>query len=1194
MEKKKAIKIATATAIAASAFTAVAPAQSEAATSLTSQITKAKATIKKPYDTYVKATTKPASAKTVKSQIAAAKKAKTTINAAIKKAKLSTTQKNAYYAQIKAYDVYITRAQNYVNATSISVVGAKNALATAIKGGNETTILAKQAALKSTIAKFKTAVAKVYGKQVRALLLSYYATPAQKLADSVAVKITDVSALDSTNKYLQVTFNQPVSSLSPADIQIKDAKKGDIFGVYKVTLAANGKTAQVELYENTDNEQVLEENTEYTVTVKANGQTVTGTFYDAAFTEGRVTDINVQDGEFTIVDDDDRTTKTITVLKDTEFDYQAALGDIVRVWYNADNELVKYQIVKASTVSDAIEVTKADEIKIISTGKKYDTSTEEYDNTNTKKFKFYVDGVDKTTEFYNGNYLNDKFNFAKVGFDKTGDIEYVNAYTLNEFLIVDHVEGNEVVGIDGNGTSGSFDAEDATIVKDGKTIALSDLKKGDVFFLDTAADNGDGYAEVLNKTVTGKINEVYDKAVSVGGNTYKFIADTDVSSAFGGLQYSTAVYLDEDGKTDLLDSDAAEELQAAGDVTIYTDYAGNVVYISGGVAQVNKNEVSAILTDDIQTKVDYGKAKVQVEALLENDQEKLYDITLENLKTISVNGVDYDISTTPDSTEWSVGFDNPIAPTAIVLTAGLGNPGGNITIPLIAANIGAGNLVKAVVDSNGNPKELQFFTTNATTGGEDSLSGNVADVLEAGDNYFIGQNAGSKKLLNDTVVYVATNNSFDADDITVTTWGEYKGSDILDATAIYNDDNEVEALVVTQKTSTDKVFEEAVVTGVLRNTDNDVVQITAYVNGEKQTLAADKINNSTLAKGDIAILEFDKGNNTMVQGVQENGAVGAEYTARVTAGLTNVTLDPANINVGEKTVKIGNTTYKLANNGAVIDAKDLNDIKVKSLSDLKDNYKNVTAVLDENNGVYVKYFIYGPQGSSTPTPSTVTSTLTGNYTLSNLSDKVTATLTNGATYSDYQVQVLDGATVVKVVGLSAASTALDGAQLGLAADSGKEYTVNVVKKSDGSVLATKKVLAAPGSDFTAPTSTIANATYNVAGDTITLTGTNFTSVGAALADVKSQLDWTKLAITAIDDVPATTNPTIALADVTSAVVTNDTTLTITLTGAKATALETAFGTLGATDTLTVTAGFTKDASGNVSTTDALAAEGLDD
>ena len=42
MNKKKAIKLVTATAIAASAITAVAPAQSEAAASLTSQIKSSK------------------------------------------------------------------------------------------------------------------------------------------------------------------------------------------------------------------------------------------------------------------------------------------------------------------------------------------------------------------------------------------------------------------------------------------------------------------------------------------------------------------------------------------------------------------------------------------------------------------------------------------------------------------------------------------------------------------------------------------------------------------------------------------------------------------------------------------------------------------------------------------------------------------------------------------------------------------------------------------------------------------------------------------------------------------------------------------------------------------------------------------------------------------------------------------------
>ena len=50
----------------------------------------------------------------VKADIVKAKKAQKDINAAIKKSKLSATQKKLKYAQIKAYVKYITHAENYV------------------------------------------------------------------------------------------------------------------------------------------------------------------------------------------------------------------------------------------------------------------------------------------------------------------------------------------------------------------------------------------------------------------------------------------------------------------------------------------------------------------------------------------------------------------------------------------------------------------------------------------------------------------------------------------------------------------------------------------------------------------------------------------------------------------------------------------------------------------------------------------------------------------------------------------------------------------------------------------------------------------------------------------------------------------------------------------------------------------------
>ena len=174
-----------ATAVATSAFTAVAPATSDAATSLTSQMKVAKATIKKPYDTYMKATTTPASLNLVKSQLIAAKKAQANIQAAIKKSHVTTAQKKAKYAEMKAYDKYITYAQIYVNAVSINVKTPRNTLTEAVKTGDAGNVLSAQTALNVKIAELEKAIAKVYGKSTRSLLTKYYVTPAKNHAASV-------------------------------------------------------------------------------------------------------------------------------------------------------------------------------------------------------------------------------------------------------------------------------------------------------------------------------------------------------------------------------------------------------------------------------------------------------------------------------------------------------------------------------------------------------------------------------------------------------------------------------------------------------------------------------------------------------------------------------------------------------------------------------------------------------------------------------------------------------------------------------------------------------------------------------------------------------------------------------------------------------------------------------------------------
>lgn len=757
-----------------------------------------------------------------------------------------------------------------------------------------------------------------------------------RAADSGVLEIVDVISLDDANRFLQINFSKSVSSLEASDIQIKHAKKGDRYGVKEVKLSSDHRSAQVELFAKEDAEFVLEENTNYTVTVNVDGSALVSNFYAAAFTEARVIDINTEDSEFTVVDDDKDVKKTIEVPSDVEFDYQGAIGEIVRVWYNDDNELVRYQIDSASAQYDAIEITDVDEIKLLTEDKKYDTSDEKYDPdySDDNKFKFFLNGEKVDI----ADHVDEKFNFAKVGFDKSGDIEYVSAYNFKNFLVVDRVEGEEVVGIEGEGTGGSFDADKATIIKDGKVISLDELEKGDVlFFYENSDDKKQRFAEVYNNTLTGEIETVYHESVKVDGKTYDFKYDSADIEGFDFDYAGGAVYLNEDGETEFIDSDAAEELQAAGEVTLHLDRAGNLVYIGGDTAEVESNTKTAIFTENV---IGYEQAreKVEMELLTEDDEEVLYDLDLEDLKTITVDGFEYDIeNTNPDSDEYTIGFGSD--ETEVLIKDSEGNLKETIDL-----NQTLGMVVKLHLDDNNNIEELELFRgANTSKEGFDTLE--ATKVVEPGDDYFKAT-SGSKQLNSDTVVYDVTDGN-DPDDISITTWGEYTGSDINDATVIYDEDNEVIALVIKHTTTNDKVYEEAVITNVLRNTDKEVVEITAFVNDEEVTYEVDEVDVS-LDKGDVAVLVFDDNNEGLVEDIEVAGD--SEFDSRVTSGSVD------KVDVGKREVTIDGTVYKLVSDGVVLDGKDNSDISEESLSDLRgENY--VTVVKDEKTGNFVKFFV---------------------------------------------------------------------------------------------------------------------------------------------------------------------------------------------------------------------------------------------
>lgn len=186
MKKWRTVQIVTSLAISSAAIIAVAPVQSEATTSLTSQISKAKITMKKPYDRYIKSTGKLAKVNAVSSDIAKAKKAQKDVNAAIKKAQLSSKQKKAKYAQVKAYAKYIERAQGYVDAyqaaskASTTFTNLSGEISKAIVIKDVSSIQEQSTALKNSIASAKKEINHtVYGTKVKTLLFKTFTTPAE-------------------------------------------------------------------------------------------------------------------------------------------------------------------------------------------------------------------------------------------------------------------------------------------------------------------------------------------------------------------------------------------------------------------------------------------------------------------------------------------------------------------------------------------------------------------------------------------------------------------------------------------------------------------------------------------------------------------------------------------------------------------------------------------------------------------------------------------------------------------------------------------------------------------------------------------------------------------------------------------------------------------------------------------------------
>lgn len=771
---------------------------------------------------------------------------------------------------------------------------------------------------------------------VRALDGNQESTPAVE-----GLKIVNISSLNSSAQFLQIDFSEAITSLSPSDINIKNAKSGSSYGVKEVQLNKGGKGAQIELFKGADNADVLTRLTDYSVTLNIGSELLAHSFYRPGYVESYVTEIDVNNRKFTVRHGNGSTRVIEVPSAITKLDFQEILGEEIRVWFDGKNKLLDFQAGEPTAKYDAIAISGVDEIKLLKEDKVYDLSDNFFQNqSKTSQFSFYLNGEKIEWGDYTKMRPGDRFTYAKIGFDDSGDILFVSAYNLNQFLIVDKIANHEVVGYLGEGTGGSFNAKRATIVKDGKVIGHSDLKQGDVVFFNRDANDGDGFAEVvsLGFVYPGTIEKVYHNKVGMLGRTFSYSEHFELENY--KVDYGTAVYLNKYGETEYIDADIAEELQAAGNVMIYMNRVGNIVYIAGSTVDVERNTVTSMLTSSIYGGKEFSKDSIEVEALFSTGEQKLFKANLKELKSIIVDGTTYDIDNDAKNTKWTATLENDNK--AILLT----NNSTGKKIKVTIANT-KGELIKLHLNKNRSKIEKIEFYENRSS---------ISKSTVGHDNAYIE----GKKLNNKTIVFDAKKFESNAKDVKVSTWGDYKGADITDAKIIYDKYDEVLALVINSTTSNSDVFEEALITNILRNTNREIVEITAFISGEKRTIAVNEITAPNVEIGAFAMLVLDDKNGNLVEGIittdefASNSKIGVGYAFKDK-------ISPDAVNVGKREVIIGEETYKLASDGLVIDARNKNDIKVKSLTDLRG--KDVIVIKDEKDSSFIKFFVYGGVGN---------------------------------------------------------------------------------------------------------------------------------------------------------------------------------------------------------------------------------------
>lgn len=588
---------------------------------------------------------------------------------------------------------------------------------------------------------------------------------------------------------------------------------------------------------------------------------------DFAKVEGVVTDIarvsSLKDNQIRI---DGKIYKVVGPV-----DYEAIFGTEVKAWLNDDDEVVFVDIDSDSVYFDAVEWNSSkEELKLKDADVKYDLA---------KNAKVFLNGESaKASDLGNHNY-------AKVVLNDDGDVAFIDAYDF-DFLVVEKVDGKDVLGY-----GDEIDAEDYAIVKDGKTIALADLAKGDILFYNRSAE----FAEVFNKSVEGEISRIYTDRITVEGKDYssksfsKYINEKgDIANLGTGTKFE----------------DAAEAMQDAGKVAVFLNRAGDMVFLSGDLSDLATSSSYAFVVEPSVAFQNRNKVNYSLDVMNAEGKVVKYDIS-----KADVTGVDSILFNSADAkVNWC---------TSENLTTGA----------LTGAAIAPYSVIELSFDKDGDIDKIQILGTKT-----------VANSTKTTSKYIDGV-----KIDTDAIAFLAEDyqsNADDTDDIDVTTYSKLDFDYINNhsggnPSVAYVKNDKVVAFVINGSDREDdsETYLTVATADQIKVSGKNIWTLKLVIDGKKATYdTKEGIATPSVTKGDFLKVKID--NKTgKVNSISES----FELNQVVADGKVS------DIKTADKSFKIGSTALKLGSDAVVVDATD--SYKVISLSNLKnDDYAKAIRV----------------------------------------------------------------------------------------------------------------------------------------------------------------------------------------------------------------------------------------------------------